>query len=75
MYMSFFSSFGWIAISFLFFTVLVAVVAAWKTKGDNLETAEGYFLAGRGLPGVVIAGSLLLTNLSAEQLVRAGALI
>ena len=69
MYMSFFSSFGWIAISFLFFTVLVAVVAAWKTKGDNLETAEGYFLAGRGLPGVVIAGSLLLTNLSAEQLV------
>ena len=39
MYMSFFSSFGWIAISFLFFTVLVAVVAAWKTKGDNLETA------------------------------------
>ena len=67
--MSFFSSFGWIAISFLFFTVLVAVVAAWKTKGDNLETAEGYFLAGRGLPGVVIAGSLLLTNLSAEQLV------
>ncbi len=26
-------------------------------------------MAGRGLPGVVIAGSLLLTNLSAEQLV------
>ena len=69
MYMSFFSSFGWIAISFLFFTALVAVVAAWKTRGDNLDTAEGYFLAGRGLPGVVIAGSLLLTNLSAELLV------
>ena len=31
--------------------------------------ADGCFLAGRGLPGVVIAGSLLLTNLSAEQLV------
>ena len=48
---------------------MVAVVAALKTKDENLESAEGYFLAGRGLPGVVIAGSLLLTNLSAEQLV------
>lgn len=34
-----------------------------------MDSAEGYFLAGRGLPGIVIAGSLLLTNLSAEQLV------
>lgn len=59
----------WIAISFLFFTALVAVISGWKTRGDNLDSAEGYFLAGRGLPGVVIAGSLLLTNLSAEQLV------
>ncbi len=67
--MDFFSSTAWIILTFLFFTALVAVIAAWKTKGDNLETAEGYFLAGRGLPGIIIAGSLLLTNLSAEQLV------
>lgn len=67
--MDFFSSTAWIVLTFLFFTILVAVIAAWKTRGDNLETAEGYFLAGRGLPGIVIAGSLLLTNLSAEQLV------
>ena len=67
--MSFFSSMIWIALSFLFFTVMVAVVSAWKTRDDKLDTAEGYFLAGRGLPGIVIAGSLLLTNLSAEQLV------
>lgn len=67
--MSFFSSTAWIIITFVFFTALVAIVAAAKTRGDNLESAEGYFLAGRGLPGVVIAGSLLLTNLSAEQLV------
>ena len=67
--MDFFSSMAWIAITFLFFTVLVAVISGWKTKGDQLDTAEGYFLAGRGLPGIVIAGSLLLTNLSAEQLV------
>ena len=67
--MSFFSSIIWIALSFLFFTVMVAVISAWKTRDDKLDTAEGYFLAGRGLPGIVIAGSLLLTNLSAEQLV------
>ena len=64
--MSFFSSMIWIALSFLFFTVMVAVISAWKTRDDKLDTAEGYFLAGRGLPGIVIAGSLLLTNLSAE---------
>lgn len=51
------------------FTILVAVISYVKTKGDDQTTADGYFLAGRGLPGVVIAGSLLLTNLSAEQLV------
>ena len=61
--MQFFNSIVWIAISFLFFTALVAVISGWKTRGDNLDSAEGYFLAGRGLPGIVIAGSLLLTNL------------
>ncbi|MGM9629455.1 solute:sodium symporter family transporter [Butyricicoccus sp.] len=67
--MSFFNSMIWVVITFLFFTVLVAVISAVKTRGDKLDTNDGYFLAGRGLPGFVIAGSLLLTNLSAEQLV------
>ncbi|MDO4175012.1 MAG: solute:sodium symporter family transporter [Eubacteriales bacterium] len=67
--MSFLNSTAWVIITFLFFTALVAVISAWKTKGDNLESTNGYFLAGNGLPGIVIAGSLLLTNLSAEQLV------
>ena len=35
----------------------------------DVESDEGYFLAGRSLTGVFIAGSLLLTNLSTEQLV------
>ena len=51
------------------FTVLVAVVSWWKTRGDSLDTKDGYFLAGRSLTGPVIAGSLMLTNLSSEQLV------
>ncbi len=67
--MSFFSSTTWIILTFLAFTVAVAVIASVRTKGDNLQTADGYFLASRSLPGYVIAGSLLLTNLSAEQLV------
>lgn len=36
---------------------------------DDQKTAKGYFLAGNGLGGTFIAGSMLLTNLSAENLV------
>lgn len=67
--MTFFNSITWTIISFTFFTALVAIISSVKTRGDKLDSAEGYFLAGRGLSGIVIAGSLLLTNLSAEQLV------
>lgn len=56
-------------ISFLLFTAMVAVVAWWKTHDDRQDTATGYFLAGRSLVWPVIGGSLLLTNLSTEQLV------
>lgn len=59
----------WTVATFILFTVAVAVISYLKTKNDDQTTAEGYFLAGRGLPGFVIAGSLLLTNISAEQLV------
>ena len=55
--------------SFLLFTTLVAGVAWWKTHDDPQDTATGYFLAGRSLTWPVIGGSLLLTNLSTEQLV------
>ena len=47
---------------------LVGWISYQKTKGE-VDTKEGYFLAGRGLTGTFIAGSLLLTNLSAEQLI------
>lgn len=55
-------------LSFIFFTVLVAVISYIKTKGEESST-QGYFLAGRGLSGFVIASSMVLTSLSAEQLV------
>ena len=47
---------------------LVALIS-WRMARENTATSDGYFLAGRGLGGVFIAGSLLLTNLSAEQLI------
>ena len=54
--------------SCVFFMALVAYVSYRKTRGE-VSTRDGYFLAGRGLSAVFIAGSLLLTNLSAEQLI------
>lgn len=56
-------------ISFLFFMGLVALISYIYTRGENLHTTEGYYLAGRSLSAWVIAGSLLLTNLSTEQLI------
>ncbi len=67
--MNFLNSLAFTGITFLGFTALVALISWWKTRGDKLDTQEGYYLAGRGLTGGVIAGSLLMTNLSAEQLV------
>jgi len=54
--------------SCVFFMGLVAWYSYLKTRGEA-NTKDGYFLAGRGLSGVFIAGSMVLTNLSAEQLI------
>jgi SSS family solute:Na+ symporter len=56
-------------LTFLFFTGLVGFLTWRLTRGDDHRTANGYFLAGRTLTGGYIAGSLLLTNISTEQLV------
>ena len=56
-------------LSFVGFTALVAIVAWYATRNTNEKSADGYFLGGRSLTAGVIAGSLLLTNLSTEQIV------
>ncbi|MDP4665716.1 MAG: solute:sodium symporter family transporter [Flavobacteriaceae bacterium] len=56
-------------LAFLAFTALVAVISYVKSSTDKSKVTDGYFLGGRSLTGVVIAGSLLLTNLSTEQIV------
>jgi SSS family solute:Na+ symporter len=55
-------------LSCVFFMGLVGWISYQKTKG-SVDDKDGYFLAGRGLTGTFIAGSMLLTNLSAEQLI------
>lgn len=55
--------------TFVFFTALVAVISWYLTKDDDLKTESGYFLGGRSLSATVIAGSMMLTNLSTEQMV------
>ncbi|MGB5942977.1 MAG: solute:sodium symporter family transporter [Leeuwenhoekiella sp.] len=56
-------------ITFLGFTLLVAIIAYIATLKTDESSSDGYFLGGRSLTGPVIAGSLLLTNLSTEQIV------
>ncbi len=56
-------------IAFIGFTVLVAFISYYKTRDTKESTSDGYFLGGRSLTAGVIAGSLLLTNLSTEQIV------
>lgn len=56
-------------LSFVGFTLLVGVIAYLATRKTDENTSDGYFLGGRSLTAGVIAGSLLLTNLSTEQLV------
>ena len=56
-------------ISFVGFTLLVAIIAYISTRKTDEKSSEGYFLGGRSLTGPVIAGSLLLTNLSTEQII------
>ena len=56
-------------IAFIIFTGSVGFFSWRATRRDDKNTSAGYFLAGRSLPWIVVGGSLLLTNLSTEQLV------
>ena len=56
-------------LTFIGFTALVAVISYFKTRKTEEASSDGYFLGGRSLTAGVIAGSLLLTNLSTEQIV------
>ena len=56
-------------ITFFGFTAFVAFYSWYKLRKEKLDSSDGYFLGGRSLTGVVIAGSMLLTNISTEHLI------
>ncbi len=56
-------------ISFLAFTLFAAFITFMITRRDEKGSSDGFFLGGRSLTFPIIAGSLLLTNLSTEQMV------
>ena len=58
-----------VLVSSALFTGLIAAITYMMTRDDDHASSDGYFLAGRRLNGPFIAGSLLLTNLSTEQMV------
>jgi SSS family solute:Na+ symporter len=60
---------GMTVATFLAFTTLVAAISYWYTGRERMDTSEAYFLGGRSLTAWVIAGSLMLTNLSTEHLI------
>ena len=63
---------NWTMISFILATAAVAVGTVFfvRRMKRSENAIEDYFAGGRSLAWPVVAGSLLLTNLSTEQLVR-----
>lgn len=59
----------WTIASFIGCTLLVAIGTWLVVRKREVSSKDGFFLAGRSLTFPFIAGSLLLTNLSTEQMV------
>jgi len=53
---------------FVIFAISVVAIGLFKSRGEK-DTAEDYFLAGRGLTWPLIGISLIAANISAEQMV------
>jgi len=56
-------------LTFIAFTAFVAFYSWYRLRKEKLDSQDGYFLGGRSLTGIVIAGSMLLTNISTEHLI------
>lgn len=56
-------------ICFILFTILVGVITWFVTRKDDHGSSTGMYLAGRSLTWPLIGMSLLLVNLSTEQMV------
>lgn len=56
-------------LGFFGFTLFVIFYTSYKLRKDKFTTSQGYFLAGKSLTGPIIAGSMILTNISTEHLI------
>ncbi len=56
-------------LGFFGFTLFVIIYTTYRLRKDNFKSAKGYFLAGKSLTGPIIAGSMILTNISTEHLI------
>lgn len=56
-------------ITFIGFTAFVAFYSWYKMRKDKMNSSDDYFLGGRSLSGIVIAASMLMTNISTEHLI------
>lgn len=57
---------------FVFITIAIGVLTMWRVsvmKKEATDSETEYFLAGRSLGWILVAGSITLTNLSTDQLV------
>src|ERR1700743_3877135 len=58
-----------VIISFLSFTVLSALIAAYKIRRQKLRTSLAYFMGNKSFGFGMIGASLFLTNMSANQFI------
>ncbi|MGM0126326.1 SSS family solute:Na+ symporter [Enterococcus sp. AZ194] len=59
----------WIIISFLTVVIGIWVYSYRKSKKVDIQSSEGYFMGGRSLGAINVAGAIILTNLSTDQMV------
>ena len=58
-----------ITISFLCWTVLVAVISWYKSRKQRLRTTTDFFMGNRSLGFWIVGGALFFTNMSANQFI------
>ena len=61
---------NWLAIIlFLAVVIGVSLYAFWRSRKIKTDSAGGYFMGGNSLTGFTIASTIIMTNLSTEQIV------
>jgi len=56
-------------ISFITVVLLIGLYAFLRSRKINTKNSDGYFMGGRSLTGFTIASTIIMTNLSTEQIV------